>query len=86
MNKYLSNQKGQFVIEAVLLMVVMLSIFIASINALKDSKYLSKLVSGPWVTVAGMIESGVWEPADAARKKHPNQFDRTLSIDPTEYY
>lgn len=82
MKKSRSNQKGQFVIEAVLLMVVMLSIFMASVNALKDGQYLAKLISGPWEKIAGMIESGVWDGAAAARKNHPNQLRRNVTVDP----
>jgi hypothetical protein len=78
-----ANRKGQFVIEGVLLMVVMLGIFIASMSALRDSKFLAKMVTGPWDKVAGMMESGVWLPAKDARQKHPNQKDRTISLDPS---
>ncbi len=78
----LKNQKGQFVIEAVLLMIVMVGIFVASMNALRDSKFLSKLVSGPWERVAGMMESGVWAPAKEARQQHPNQKTRSITNEP----
>ncbi|QDK43778.1 MULTISPECIES: hypothetical protein [unclassified Bdellovibrio] len=81
-NSSLGNQKGQFVIEAVLLMIVMVGIFVASMNALRDSKFLSKLVSGPWERVAGMMESGVWAPAKEARQQHPNQRDRSITNRP----
>lgn len=79
-----SNEKGQFVIEAVLLMIVMLGILIGSVNALRDSKFLAKLVSGPWERVSGMMESGVWKPAKDARQAHPNQTNRSISINPKE--
>lgn len=70
MNQPHSNNKGQFVIEAVLLMVVMVSVFMASVNFLKDKKFVAKLVSSPWIKISGMIEAGVWEDDKVSRKKH----------------
>lgn len=79
----LRNERGQFVIEAVLLMVVSVSILLFGLRYLKENKIMGNLVSGPWDKTAGMIESGSWNPADEAAKKHPNQIDRSLSLDPT---
>lgn len=78
------NQQGQFLIEGVLLMVVMLSIFIASINALRDGRFLSKLVERPWEQVQGMIECGVWGPPQTSCKALPGQPKRNVSLDPTK--
>ncbi|KHD88537.1 MAG: hypothetical protein OM95_08480 [Bdellovibrio sp. ArHS] len=78
----LRNRKGQFVIEAVLLMVVGVGFFIWGTNQLREGKILAKLIGGPWEKVSGMIESGVWETPDKARTSHPNQYDRSLTIDP----
>lgn len=80
--KTLSNQKGQFVIETVLLMIVTVGFFIWGTNQLRESKFLGKMIQEPWRKVAGMIESGVWQEADAARAKHPNTIDRSLTIKP----
>ncbi|UYL10442.1 hypothetical protein B9G69_007595 [Bdellovibrio sp. SKB1291214] len=79
-----ANRKGQFVIEAVLLMIVMLGIFMASMSQLRESKFLAKMITGPWDKVAGMMESGVWLSAKDARQKHPNQKDRSISLNPNE--
>jgi hypothetical protein len=78
----LKNERGQFVIEAVLLMVVSVSILLFGIRYMKENRTMATLVSGPWEKTAGMIESGVWKPAEEAAKKHPNQTDRGLSLDP----
>lgn len=83
--KSVRNQKGQFLVEAVLLMIILVGVFVAGINVLRDSKMLSKLISGPWSQVSGMIESGVWMDPAAARQKHPNQIDRSLAPDPKDY-
>jgi hypothetical protein len=82
MKRLVSNNKGQFLIETVLTMVLTVGLFIAATGQLKESKALSKLIGGPWEKVSGMIESGVWASPDEARKKHPNQLDRSLSLDP----
>ena len=80
--KILMNGRGQIVIESVLLMVVMLSIFIASVNALRDGQFLAKLVERPWESVAGMIECGVWGTPATACKSLPNQKNRNISLQP----
>jgi hypothetical protein len=80
-----NNQRGQFLIESVLLMIVMLSIFIASTNALKDSHFLAKLIEKPWGRVQGMIECGVWGPPQAACKLLPGQTQRNNSLDSRNY-
>lgn len=80
--KRLKNNKGQFVIESVLMMIVTIGFFMWATSELRNSKFLAKMIGGPWEKVAGMIESGVWDSADAARSKHPNQMKRSLSLDP----
>ena len=83
MKKFKPTEKGQFVIEAVLLMVVMVAIFTASVNALKEGQFLAKLISGPWQKISGMLEAGVWENATVTRKDaHPNVLKRAVSSDP----
>lgn len=77
------NNKGQFVIEAVLMMTVTIGFFLWGTNELRERKVLAKLVEGPWSRVAGMLEAGVWEKPEEARKLHPNQFRRSLTYDPT---
>lgn len=78
----LKNENGQFVVEAVLLMVLSVGLLILGIRVLREGKILESLVASPWQKVAGMIESGNWEVAEAAAKKHPNQIDRSLSLKP----
>ena len=82
MKKPLLNHRGQFVIEAVLLMVVTVGFFIWGTKQLREGKYLAKLIGGPWQKVAGMIEAGVWETPDKAKKLHPNQLARSNSVKP----
>lgn len=78
------NQKGQFLVEGILLMIVSLAVFIAGMNTLNSNHALSNMFAGPWDTIAGMIESGVWAPSAQAAKSHPNQMNRSLSLDPSK--
>lgn len=76
------NNKGQFVIEMVLLMIVSVGLFVAGTKKLRDGKVMSKLIGDSWPAIAGMIESGVWAEPEKARADHPNQRDRSLTVDP----
>lgn len=78
----LKNKQGQFVIEAVLLMLVSIGFLFAGLRLLRDNNVMGNLVSAPWEKAAGMIESGSWATADQAAKNHPNQLNRSLSLDP----
>ncbi|HPI40619.1 MAG TPA: hypothetical protein PLJ21_07425 [Pseudobdellovibrionaceae bacterium] len=81
------NQKGQFVIESILLAVLTLGIFMFVTKQLQESQFLSRLISEPWGYIAGMSEAGVWETPDKAKSMHPNLASRTgqnrnLSLEP----
>lgn len=78
----LRNERGQFVIEAILLMILSIGLLTLGLRTLREGNILGNLVSGPWDRMAGMIESGSWEVAETAAKKHPNQLDRSLSLSP----
>ncbi|WII73909.1 hypothetical protein QJS83_08475 [Bdellovibrio sp. 22V] len=82
MKRAVSNNKGQFVIETVLMMIVTISVFLWATNQLRESKFLAKMIAGPWQKVSGMIEAGVWDTPDKARQLHPNQIDRSLTVKP----
>lgn len=79
------NQGGQFLIEGVLLMVVMLGIFVASMNALREGHFLASLIEQPWGQVQGMIECGVWGSPQIACKSLPGQVNRNASLEPSHY-
>lgn len=64
-------------IEAVMLIVVLISFSMVIIRSIRETGVASKMVTEPWKKVAGMAEFGVWAEAnDANRKKHPNTYDR----------
>lgn len=78
----LKNEKGQMTVEAILLLVIFVGIFMVTQRVFKSKKYLSQIVSGPWSYIQGMIESGVWMPAEEGKVRHPNRFTRRASPEP----
>lgn len=74
-----NNQKGQLVVEAVLIMVVIVSLYAAFSNWAQGQEFTKKMVSGPWNMLSGMIESGTWNPPAQARAQHPNHLRRNIS-------
>lgn len=70
------NQKGQFLIEGLLLLIILMGVFVMFSQWVQETKQMSKLISGPWDKLAGMTENGVWEEPEASRKKHPNTYRR----------
>lgn len=85
------NQRGQFAIEAVLLMTVLLGVFMMVTKYVRDNKLISKLVAGPMQNVAAMTAYGTWKadgctaPGKSKQtigKCHPNSISRSLSSNP----
>lgn len=88
----ISNRKGQFAIEAVLLMTVLLGCFLALTKTLSDKKVVQKLVSTPMERVGRMAGYGTWNDECRSQGKtgsglklakcHPNSIHRSLSSNP----
>ncbi len=74
------NQKGQGVVEAVLLLVVIVSVSMLVSNELQKRKFIQNLIAQPWSTLTGMIECGVWTGCE--KGKQPNSINRNLSYKP----
>jgi hypothetical protein len=90
---FLKNQKGQFAIEAVLLMTVLMGLFIMVTRKVQKDGMLSKLFSGPIENVATMTAYGTWKKdgctAPGKQKQtigkcHPNSIARSLSSSPVQ--
>ncbi len=76
----LRNQRGQFIVEGILLMVVLLGVLTLMTTKIRELGVVTKMVTGPWAKIAGMTENGVWaEPSDASRKQHPNTYNRIFT-------
>jgi hypothetical protein len=66
------GSRGQFTIEAVLILSVLVSISLAVSRTSISEGWMKNLVEGPWLTVRGMIEDGVWVKAGASKAHHPH--------------
>ncbi|MBK7843959.1 MAG: hypothetical protein IPJ71_09715 [Bdellovibrionales bacterium] len=75
-----SGQKGQSVVEAVLLAIVLLGITMFVSNFFKKEELIRKIISGPWQNLAGMIQNGVWAQRSASMQVHPNVHRRHVSV------
>lgn len=80
------SQRGQLVVEAILLMVVLLAIAGLATKYLANSQLAQKLTIEPWGKLAGMIECGSWQQCQGGIGVHPSSINRTLSlrIEPNE--
>ena len=85
------NQKGQFAIEAVLLMSILAGLFLALTNYAKEKQFMNKLIQKPIERVGRMAGYGTWNDECTAQGKskkvslgkcHPNSIGRALSSDP----
>ncbi len=76
----LKNQSGQQVTEAILIMVVFMAMTLMVAQYFKSQEVLKNLVTGPWTNLAGMLQNGVWQPAQSGALSHPNGHSRHISI------
>lgn len=71
--KSIQNNRGQFLIEAVLLVTLSLGLLVWSTRYFREKKIIAKAVEGPWSRVSTMTESGIWAPNNATNiRNHPN--------------
>ncbi len=82
MKRHLRSQKGQSSIEAIALMIGFVVIATLVSGYFRDNNLLSRATEGPWSYLAGMIEGGVWLPAERVKPYHPSQFSRVRTIEP----
>ncbi len=75
------NQKGQALLEGILLLAILMFMATATTKFLQEKKVAAKLVAEPWGKLAGMIECGTWAPCGAGL--HPQTMDRVLSLSPS---
>lgn len=78
--RILRNQAGQQVTEAVLIMVLFVAFTFTVAQFFRNQEVLRKLITGPWVNLAGMLQNGVWQPIKKGAVSHPNGHSRHISI------
>lgn len=76
--KFNLNSRGQVLIETMLLTVVLIGVFFAISQSLKESRVVQKIVSEPWDKVSGLAESGVYSDPQRGGK-HPNSYERFMT-------
>lgn len=77
----LANQKGQAIVEAVLIIVLLFGVTVMAAKYFKEQELFRNLVTGPWVHIAGMLQNGVWAPPSVGAAIHPNSHNRHISIE-----
>lgn len=76
----LRSQSGQLIVEAVLIIVILMATTFATAKFFKGEELLKKLVQGPWQSLAGMLQNGVWGTPEATAISHPNGHGRHIVI------
>ena len=85
------NNKGQFAIEAVLLMTLFVGVFMFTMNLIRDKKIVQNLTDTSVAKVKNLSEYGTWKQnckamkggsSQTAANCHPNSINRALSSDP----
>lgn len=77
--KTVRNNKGQMLIETVLMMTVLLLVATLVASQFRENNFIASLVSGPWKNLSGMMQNGVWAPAEAGMAQHPLVYRRWTS-------
>jgi hypothetical protein len=72
-----SNQRGQLVVEAVLLLAIIAGVSILVSSRLKKSNFAQGLVTTPWEKMSGMVECGNWGKCSPG--VHPSSINRIVS-------
>lgn len=86
-----NSESGQLAIEAVLLLVVLTGIFMATIKYLNQNRTIPKMTNSAVGNLKNMTRQGTWKETCKALKGgnseregncHPNSINRALSSDP----
>ena len=75
-NNRLRNKTGQMTVEIILVLAVIVAGAVTVGSIFRQQQFFANLVSGPWQSVAGLIQNGVWGTPEETMSKHPNQFGR----------
>lgn len=76
----LRSQGGQLIMEAVILMVILVGVALTITKYFTSQEVLHNLISGPWKSLAGMMQNGEWGTPDATDAIHPNAHNRHVVI------
>jgi hypothetical protein len=76
----LANQRGQFMIEGLLIMVVFMGLVAIVASFFKKNEIFENLVKAPWTSLAGMLQNGEWLATAQSQTMHPSQSGRHVTI------
>jgi hypothetical protein len=75
-----ANQRGQYTIEAVLLLLIFTGIVATAGATMKKNEFVKRLVQGPWTNLSGMFQNGIWAPPLAGQPAHPTTHSRHITV------
>lgn len=75
------SQKGQFILEYILLAILVVSVYTVIKRQIGDRSIVAELFSGPWASIAKMMEDGTWQTARGEDEIHPLATNQTREGD-----
>lgn len=76
----LKKLSGQASIEMALMLTVIVFVSLTVASSFKNNQYFANLVTGPWQSLSGLIQNGVWGDPQKTMAQHPNQFARVSTV------
>jgi hypothetical protein len=80
-NRFMRNNRGQFILEAILVMVIFMGIVVLVAGYFQKNDVLSSLIKGPWQRLSGMLQNGEWMSPAQSQAYHPSQPSRHVTIE-----
>ena len=77
----LRDQRGQQILEAVLLIVVFMGVTAMVAKFFNGNEVLKQLIGGPFQNLAGVMQNGVWAPRAKGAANHPSVHHRHIVIE-----
>lgn len=74
------KSKGQFVIEAVLLLSIGVMLLFGLKKWADQSQIFANILTKPWAKISGMIENGAWGDPASTRAKHPHNHEKVATV------
>lgn len=74
------KSKGQFVIEAVLLLSIGVMLFLGLKKWAAEKQIFANMLTKPWAKISGMIENGAWGDPASTRSKHPHNHEKVATL------
>jgi hypothetical protein len=72
----LKQERGQFTLEAVLIITVLVSGFMGLFKAMNAQEWAKSFIEGTWKPLQGMIEDGEWAKGGNSKAQHPSLLKR----------